>query len=256
MQQRKTRRIFATTFSFSFVVALCSLADSALAEITTKLTCASTAFEPYVIEKDQRIYGVDVEVVQAVGKRMGIDIEFVMIPWKRLEQEVKFGNATCVAAYFRTPEREEYMDFSNVPLHITAYTLFTHREKFPAMTFADIKGWSVGVNRGFKTTTDFEAAVYEKRILQVELNSTDQGFDMLHLNRLDAVLTNLHVGQYLTRVKYPGKFVPLQPSLSSTPAYFVFSKKANLSHMIPVFDEYLMQVMIDGTYKQIFDNYN
>lgn len=48
---------------------------------------------------------------------------------------------------------------------------------------------------------------------------------MMTLNRVDAVLTDRHVGQYLVRENYPGMFVPIKPSFSSTPAYFVFSAK-------------------------------
>ena len=62
-------------------------------------------------------------------------------------------------------------------------------------------------------------------MLVVGLKSTNQAFEMMTLNRVGAVLTDRHVGQYLVRENYPGMFVPIKPSFSSTPAYFVFSAK-------------------------------
>jgi len=46
-----------------------------------KLTCYSTAFEPYVIDNNGRISGIDVEIIQMAGADLGIDIEFSLMPW-------------------------------------------------------------------------------------------------------------------------------------------------------------------------------
>lgn len=229
------------------------------ADIPPQLTCYSTPFEPYVIKKEtdkgHEIVGVDVEIVQLVGRELGIAIDFEMMPWKRLEHEVKNGNVDCVAAYFRTLDREPFMLFTHVPLHITAYTLFVGKNSPAYAPLEQIRNWSIAVNRGFKTTPELELAVSQNRVELVELNSTRQGFDMLALGRVNAVLTNLHVGRYLTKQHYDGAFHPMKPSLSATPAYLVFARKTALEPLVPLFDEALMNVMIDGRYMEVFDRY-
>lgn len=78
---------------------------------------------------------------------------------------------------------------------------------------------------------------------------------MMTLNRVDAVLTDRHVGQYLVRENYPGMFVPIKPSFRSTPAYFFFSTKDQFKPLISKFDSVLMEMMVDGRYKKVFDAY-
>lgn len=226
------------------------------AEEIRNLKCFSTAFEPFVIDRGGVVGGIDVDIVTEAGRSLGIAVQFELMPWVRLEQALKEGKVDCVAAYFRTPERVPYMHFTGVPLHITAYSFFVNAEDKPAFKSIDeVRGWNVGVNRGFKTTARFEQAVAEKRIEPVELNSTKQGFDMLRLKRLDAVLTNQHVGLYLGKLHHPGAFSPLEPSMRATPAYFVFAKKKKFEALVGRFDEALMRLMTDGTYKKIFDSY-
>lgn len=220
------------------------------------LTCYSTVFSPFVIEDNREIKGIDVDVIKEVGRRLHLDISFSLKPWKRLEQDVKDGTVSCVAAYFRTEERMEYMDFTSVPLHITSYTLFTNKVEVEGFkTFKDFKGWTIGVNRGFKTTPEFEAAMINGWITKYDVKSDEQSLKMVSSNRLDAMLTNYHVGLYNIKKFGVSDVRPLLPSIRSTPAYVVFSKKQNLAHLVPKFDEALFSVIQDGTYQRIVDQY-
>lgn len=247
-----------TRFSSLVSLALLAFPTTILAlEPPSRLDCASTVFEPFVVRSGNKISGIDVEVIKEVGRRLNIVVEFHLMPWKRLEQNIKEGTETCVAAYFRTPDRETYMDFTHIPLHLTAYTLFVNSDKNPQQYrgFEHLKETVIGVNRGFKTTPEFEEAREKGWIKRYDLNNALQGLKMLSQQRLDAILTNYHVGLFLIKANKIHGVVPLKPAVASTPAYFVFSRKKNLSYLVPAFDEMLMQVMIDGTYQKIFDRY-
>lgn len=239
------------------LIILCGANGRSLAfDLPRKLECYSTVFEPFVIEREGRIEGVDVDIIKLVGAELGIDISFALMPWSRLEQELQQAQVQCVAAYFRTEEREKYMHFTHVPLHMTAYTLFVKSGRTAANTrFSDIRDWNIGVNRGFKTTPEFEDAIKRGRIRRIDLNSTEQGFSMLKLGRLDAVLTNYHVGKFVIKHQFPGEFIALRPSIRSTPAYFVFVKKPGYDKLVPLFDEALFRIMIDGRYQEVFNRY-
>jgi polar amino acid transport system substrate-binding protein len=222
----------------------------------SKLTCHSTVFSPFVIQEGEEIKGIDVDVVKEVGRRLGIEITFELKPWKRLEKEIEKGYVSCVAAYFKTEKRAEYMDFTTVPLHVTSYTLFVEQDNKPDFwTFKDLQGWRIGVNRGFKTTPEFEEAVSKGWIAKHEVKNEVQSLKMVQSNRLDALLTNYHVGLYNIRLTNASRIVPMLPSISATPAYLVFSKKQNLAYLVPQFDEVLSDIIEDGTYDKIFSNY-
>ena len=90
---------------------------------------------------------------------------------------------------------------------------------------------------------------------KVYFTRVERAIEMLSLGRIDAVLTDIHVGQYLVKNHFPGQFAPIKPSFRSTPAYFVFAKKEKFKALVPKFDGVLMQMMIDGRYKAVFDRY-
>lgn len=250
------QRCAIKTLSLAIILLCHTGANSVVAQTISQLTCYSTVFAPFVIEENGQVKGIDVDAVKEVGKRLGIDITFALKPWKRLENEVETGDSNCVAAYFRTPERLKYMDFTNVPLHITAYTLFTkHKRPTPFRSFEQIKGWTIGINRGFKTTPAFEHALKMNWVTKYEVKNEAQSVKMISLDRLDALLTNYHVGLYNINLLGKTDITPISPSLSSTPAYLVFSKKAKLDWLVPLFDEALFEILQDGTYQKIFDAY-
>lgn len=220
------------------------------------LTCYSTVFAPFVLEQEGQVKGIDVDVIKEVGRRLGINVEFKLMPWKRLENFIKSGEIDCVAAYFQTPERMKYMDFTHIPLHMTAYTLFARKEDARNYSsLEDLKTWKIGVNRGFKTTPEFEEALYNGWVEKYEVTNDMQSFSMLEKGRLTAVLTNYHVGLYNIRELGLKDIVPIFPSIRTAPAYFVLSKKKNLGYLVQKFDEALFEVLKDGTYKKIFDTY-
>ena len=129
-------RIFCTRFlrylSLFIALSILPFFSMAHAETPDKLLCYSTVFEPYVIYKDGVISGIDVDISKMDGEDLGIDIDFSLMPWARLELELKASRVDCVAAYFRTPERESYMLYTGIPLHVTSYSMFVHSEKAQA----------------------------------------------------------------------------------------------------------------------------
>jgi polar amino acid transport system substrate-binding protein len=229
----------------------------ASAQEIDRIRCLSTVFEPYVIEEqDGRVVGVDADVVREIGRRLNIDIEIELKPWVRLEKDIERGAEDCAFAYFRTAQREAYMDFTQVPLHITNYVLFTRTDQtLDYRGLSDIEGFRVGVNLGFKTPPEFEDAVERKSIFEIRVEEDAQSFQMLNAERIDAVLTNSFVGAYQVKNLGYEDITPLFPPLSSTPAFLAFSKKSNLSSLVQKFDAALYEILIDGTYQKIFDRY-
>jgi polar amino acid transport system substrate-binding protein len=220
------------------------------------MTCYSTTFEPYVFEQDGKVVGIDADVVREVGRRLGVEINIALKPWVRLEREIKQNIEECAFAYFRTEDRLAYMHFTQVPLHITNYTLFVAKENQRSFSnMSDISGFVVAINHGFKTTPEFSAAVEQKLIAEYRVKEEANSFQMLNSKRVDAVLTNSYVGAYQINQNQYEDIVQLFPPLSSTAAYLSFAKTDELKPWVDMFDSALFQIMIDGTYQKIFDAY-
>ena len=41
-------------------------------------------FPPFSFEDDGKVKGVDIDIIQEMGKRLGIEIKIDLVPWKRL----------------------------------------------------------------------------------------------------------------------------------------------------------------------------
>lgn len=226
------------------------------ADESKTLTCYSTVYQPYVMDTRGNISGIDADVVREIGRRLGRDIQIKLEPWRRLEKALKAGKRDCVFSYFHTERRDDYALFTGVPMHVTQYTLFYDPEKFPAAHgLNDFLGQTIGVNRGFNTTPEFHLAKAQSDIEVVEVNEDSQSLKMLELGRIDAVLTNYDVGQYLIRVLGLSHLRALEPPLSTTPAYLVLRRSPELEPLIERFNWALFQILTDGTYARIRARY-
>jgi len=228
-------------------------------DLPKSITCTSTAYPPFVIEEDGKLMGIDLDIVLEAGKRLGVDVDFELMPWKRIESNLKAKNKKiqAVASFFKTEERDGYMFFTNVPTHITRYTLFVRKnEDIEFNHVNDLKGMIIGVNRGFKTTDEFEKAEENGIFKTEEVKTDDQNFLKLASGRIDAVLTNYHVGSYsLIKLRLDDKIKALQKPLSYTPAFLAFAKDPDLKQLVPEFDKALKQMQEDGTYYEIYQKY-
>ncbi|GAA3959577.1 hypothetical protein GCM10022278_17280 [Allohahella marinimesophila] len=225
-------------------------------EARRQLVCSSTVYQPYVIQDEQGIRGIDVDVVREIGRRLNIDIDIRLSPWTRLEKELAAGEQDCVFSYFHTPEREAFAHFTGVPMHITEYTVFVKSEAgMNTNGLSLLYGKRIGVNRGFKTTDAFEAA-REAGHIDVELVTEDtQSFRMLMLGRVNGVLTNADVGRYITAQLELEDVVALQPPLATEAAYLVLRRAPELEDLVEQFNWALFEILRDGTYREIQERY-
>lgn len=238
------------------IIILITFSTSNLYAEKLQLICFSTVYEPFVINDNGDLKGIDFDLVREICRRLNIEVTFKLKPWIVLEKDLEFGHEKCAVSYFKTSKRLKYLDFMSVPVHVTSYTLFIRKnDKNLYKKLFDFKGSTIGLNRGFKTTKEFEKAK-NKKIFKVENVVHEwQSFQMLKHKRLDAVLTNYHVGHYVLKKYKISNIVPILPGFRVTPAYLVFSKKSKLSYLLPKFNKTLKQMIKDGTYDKIYNKY-
>ena len=224
-----------------------------------ELVCYSDTFAPFVIAKGEDIRGIDVDTIAEAGKRVGIKVQFKILPWVRLEREIALGaesNVDCAFAYTLTPARQAYMDFTSIPVKLTELVLFTRRGSFDTFQGFDmLKGKSIGVRRGFKIPAALSTLVDQGSIKLEEVNEDTQNFEKLKRGRLDAVLSNLEVGEATLKQLGAADVMVLAPPVLITPTYLVFNKAKKLSALAPLFDKGIRSVVTDGTYRKIKAQY-
>ncbi len=226
------------------------------AESINRLKCGTNIFPPYGIKKGQELVGIEIEILQEIGRRLNIDIDIKIFPWARLLVEMEKGNLDCMFGAFKTEDRLQFMDYTNVPIHVSSLVFYVHKERpIQYKMMDDLKGLKIGLVRGFKTSPAFDQYKEKKWFEIAETTEVDQSFKMLELKRVDAVLYNHHVGAYILKNLELDDIIALPTPLISRAAYITFSKKKKLSFLIPKLDGVLFEIFADGTYQNILRKY-
>ncbi|MBF0451661.1 MAG: amino acid ABC transporter substrate-binding protein [Candidatus Magnetomorum sp.] len=230
------------------------------------LKCGTNTFAPFGFEKDGKVQGIEAELMTEVGRRLGIDIDLKIFSWAALLESMRFGTLDCMFAAFKTEDREKFLLYTNVPVHISSLVFYVHEDK--KMPFSgkidDLKNKRIGIVQGFKNPYDFEKGERRQLYQVFQLRDLEINFKILQKHCIDAVLVNRHVGEYtLGQLKMDG-IIPLPVPLTATPAYITFSKFLetkekklikDLSYLVPQFDAVLFEIFTDGTYQRIFQKY-
>lgn len=227
----------------------------------TVLIVTDSNLAPFCYEENGVAKGIDVDMMKEAARRMKIDIIIEARPWKRALKDIESGEKVAGGmSLFRTPEREKFAYFTG-PVHYSRISVFVKSDKiFKFSGVSDLYGKTVGINRGFVISEEFDVAVKTGKIKVEEVNSTEQNIQKLMTGRIDCFCANSINTLYLRRdSKFRGRIVELEkPVAESKAAYFVFSKAAvtdNSKWMIQKMKETLESLHREGVYRKIVSRY-
>ncbi|MGD8264331.1 MAG: transporter substrate-binding domain-containing protein, partial [Desulfobacterales bacterium] len=99
------------------------------------------------------------------AKKAGRQIQFVKAEsFNESLQLLKDGKADLHAGLFKTPEREEFLDYSE-PLLALDYYIFTHPSVYPIKSLEKTSGFLVGIQKGGYTEQFVRSKVPENRLV-------------------------------------------------------------------------------------------
>lgn len=185
--------------------------------------CATTHYPPYTIydNKDDTFSGLDMLIINPLFKQLNVDIEVVNLPWARLKQEIKKNTYDCYFSLAKYSNREEFLEYSNLPTHITTIAIF-HSDDISSVDFSNK---NIGVHRGITVPNDILPLYGLHEANFKKLQSNEILFQMLYRKRVDAVMTNKIVGEHILKTQYEGFFVnALELKTYKIPVYLAFKK--------------------------------
>lgn len=159
-----------------------------------KFVVATSAYRPFQFHDEQsnKLIGLNVDLAEAIAKKLGIPLEIIEIPYPSLIPTLQNGQADMViAALYITDQRKEVVDFTD-PYMQTGMVLVTKAENKAINTVDDIKGKVVGVKAGAdseKVGQDLKAKGYE--FTMKSYNTTEDYLLDLNNGRLDAVINDV-----------------------------------------------------------------
>ena len=213
-----------------------------------KLTLATNAeFPPYEYHDGDKIVGIDMDIADAIAKKLGLEVQIEDIAFDSVILEVTSGKADIgLAGISATDERKQSVDFSDTDT--TSKQLIIVKDDSPIKGSKDLEGKTVGVQTG--TTGDILAS----DIKDVKPERYDKGMDAvqaLSQGKVDAVIIDSEVAK---------KFVEETSGLKvldeafADENYAIAIKKGN-KELLDSVNKALSELKSDGTIDSIIAKY-
>lgn len=191
---KKAIGLFLSLFLMVGLLAACGTSNHAAKRASNKknvLIMGTSAdyppFEYVKTEKSNNIIGFDVDLANALAKKLGYKIQVKDIDFSGLIQSLKSGEVDLVLAGMTpTPQRKKNVDFSDI--YYTAKYEIISKKGSGINTLNDLKGKTVGVQLG--SIQETKAKEINKTI-PINIQSRDRIPDMieeLKSGRFDAAI--------------------------------------------------------------------
>lgn len=166
---KKLFAIILSIVSMSCCIAGCSDKDQSLQKVldANELVLGLDAsFPPMGYLNDQgNIAGFDIDVAEAVCKRLNIKLKAQPINWDEKEKDLNEGRIDCIwNGMSVTPARQESMNLSEPYMKNELILLVTADN--PAKSTKDIAGMTVGVQSGSSAQEALQAANFYQNIIE------------------------------------------------------------------------------------------
>ena len=210
-------------------MALCLFAGCASEESNTsdKLTMATNAeFPPFEYLENGEIVGADVEIAQAIAKKLGKELEITNIDFDAALTGAATGKYDmAVAGMTITEERKQKVDFSD-PYYVATQVMIVGADNEDIKTAEDLKtGKKVGVVLGY---TGDGIVTEDLQIAEENIVRANRGVDVVQdvkNGKLDAVVMDSATGKALADKN--GLKVVEDAEAFATEEYAIAVKKGN-----------------------------
>lgn len=152
-------------------------------------------FPPFSFIMNNQLSGFTFDYIQLLGKKTGIDFEIVNGTWKENFSAFQNGEVDMITGMSFTSERSEYTLFTD-PYYLLPTVVYTRRNDFQYNRVEDLKGKTVGIE------SDIYYKHYLEKIPEIrlkEIEDTDELLKQLSFSEIDAVITNINIGNYIIR---------------------------------------------------------
>ncbi len=221
--------------------------EAAAGDVLTMATNAE--FPPYEYHDGGEIVGIDVEIAEAIAKKLGKTLEIEDIAFDSIIPEIDSGKADFGAAGMTVSEdRLKNVDFSDT--YTTSSQVIIVKEGSEITGPDGLAGKSIGVQLG--TTGDIYASDYESEGSTIERYS--KGFEAVQAllqDKLDAVVIDLEPAKVF--VSENEGIVILEEALT-VEEYAIAVKKGN-TELLEQINGALAELKDSGELQAIIDKY-
>lgn len=213
-----------------------------------KLTVGSDIpYPPFEQGKAGHYTGFDIELMEAIGKKIGRTPEFQDTSFETIFRDVQQGKFDAViSAATITEEREKAVDFSN-PYYLSEQALLV-KEGSPFKELKELEGKTVGVQQG---TTGQELA--KEELGGSEIRPYPEGPDAVNALKAGTVEGVVIDAPVAENAEQAGG-VEVAEKIPTEEDYGIAVAQGN-TELLEEINKGLEEVEEDGTYKKIFEKW-
>ena len=213
------------------------------------ISAAEIDYPPFsIVDEAGRADGFSVELLRAALAAMGRDVTFRTGPWAEVKGWLEKGEVQALPLVGRTPEREEFFDFT-VPYMTLHGAIVVRSGTKDIQSLADLRGRRVAVMRGDNAE---EFLRREERGIDIQTTPTfEQALHELSQGHHDAVVVQRLVALRLIPKTGLANLQVVDKPVEDFRQDFCFAVKKGDSRMLALLNEGLAVVIADGTYRRL-----
>lgn len=222
------------------------------------------AWEPYqYADVGDRVSGLDIELVEAVVKRMGCQLTYQQGTWVDLLSSLKQGEVDILLGASKTPAREEFAFFSDA-YRMEEFSLYIRNgddDRAEYETLADFvnNGNRIGIVEDYIYGPEVTAYLDDPEKSKHFVNAIMGELNVARLMDGDIAgyLEDSFVGASLLRRKALSNYIVAHGiTIETGDAYVMFSQKSVTEEQLANFNTQLAQVKDSQLYQDILDKYS
>lgn len=208
------------------------------------------SYPPYeFLNKSGNPDGFNMDIIRAVFKNMGMQGVIDLGPWQEVRSELENGQIDILAGMFKTPERDEKVDFS-IPHLVSSYSVFARKDVF-IKDEADLNGRTVLVQEGdlghdYIIHSGFDCEVITRKDWRDVIRSLSDGHgECAVISRLQGL--RLLIEENLRNVKVVGEAILQRP--------YCMAVKEGDAELLAKLNEGISLLKTTGQYEQIYNKW-
>ncbi|MEU3061631.1 ABC transporter substrate-binding protein [Streptomyces subrutilus] len=216
-------------------------------------TCTHLPYPPFQFERDGKVVGFDVALVDLVAARLKVQQKILDTPFENFKTGAFLNSGECdlaAAGMTITEERLKNVDFSVPYFDATQAVLATRKSGVTSLADLKAKGKKLGAQSGTTGESYAEAQGFDP----VAFESSDAVLNGLRTGQVDAVVIDYPVVQgWLKDPKNAAEFAVGQNI--ETGEQYGFSVKKGNGKLLAAIDKAITDAKADGTYKKLYEQW-
>ena len=156
---------------------------------------ADFSWPPYDFINEQGEYdGIAADFLHLVEKHSGLNFEVQPDVWAKTLQKMKEGKLDGLTCVVKTPEREQYIDFTK-PYLTMPLAIVTRKSQTGIATLEDLKGKKVAINKGTYLHEWLRGNYPDIELFLT--SSNDMALEAVSTAQADAYVGNIAVASYI-----------------------------------------------------------